>query len=232
MDRKKTILVAVLVNAGLLVVLFIASLSTREEIGGEIAGAPLSTMNGPLFSSDADKALQQEGIPSPTVHVPVSLNETPKISEQVIPEITHRLPLPSLESVSAPVVADARVRVVASHVVQVTVKKGDTLDKIAKAHHTTADEIIKINQLPGSFLKVGQVLKLPDQKATATVLQPKAAAEKSGLQGPEYYIVKVGDNPWGIAMKHHMKLDELLKLNQLNEEKARKLKPGDRLRTR
>ncbi|HSX13751.1 MAG TPA: LysM domain-containing protein [Chlamydiales bacterium] len=52
------------------------------------------------------------------------------------------------------------------------------------------------------------------------------------MQGPEYYIVKVGDNPWGIAMKHHMKLEELLKLNQLNEEKARKLKPGDRLRTR
>jgi LysM repeat protein len=48
--------------------------------------------------------------------------------------------------------------------------------------------------------------------------------------GPDYYTVKVGDNPWMIAMKHHLKLEELLKLNGLNEEKARKLKPGDRLR--
>jgi hypothetical protein len=29
-----------------------------------------------------------------------------------------------------------------------------------------------------------------------------------------------------------MKVDELLKLNHLNEEKARKIKPGDRLRVR
>ena len=51
-------------------------------------------------------------------------------------------------------------------------------------------------------------------------------------QGPEYYTMKVGDNPWAIAMKHHMKVEELLRLNGLNEERARKLKPGDRLRTR
>ncbi len=48
----------------------------------------------------------------------------------------------------------------------------------------------------------------------------------------EYYTVKVGDNPWSIAMKHHMKVEELLKLNGLNEENARKLKPGNRLRIR
>jgi LysM repeat protein len=44
--------------------------------------------------------------------------------------------------------------------------------------------------------------------------------------------MKVGENPWAIAIRHHMKLDELLRLNGLNEEKARKLKPGDRLRIR
>ncbi|HEY4254932.1 MAG TPA: LysM domain-containing protein, partial [Chlamydiales bacterium] len=49
-------------------------------------------------------------------------------------------------------------------------------------------------------------------------------------KGADYYIVKVGDNPWTIAMKHHLKVEELLKLNGLNEQRARKLKPGDRLR--
>jgi peptidoglycan DL-endopeptidase LytF len=115
--------------------------------------------------------------------------------------------------------------------VEVSVKKGDTLDKIAKANNTTADEIIKLNQLPGTFLKVGQILKIPEPKAVVAN-EPKLNLEKASNVGPEYYVVKVGDNPWGIAMKHHIKLEELLKLNQLNEEKARKLKPGDRLRTR
>ncbi len=219
MDRKKTILIAVMVNAGLLVVLFIASLTSREEMKNEIVQATSSTINHPLFPNVADQALQQNA-PQSIVHVPIA----------VIPEITHKLPPPVAEQASLPVIAD--VKVIESKRVEVSVKKGDTLDKIAKANHTTADEIMKLNQLPGTFLKVGQVLRIPEPKAVAAA-EPKAIVEKPiAMQGPEYYIVKVGDNPWGIAMKHHMKLEELLKLNQLNEEKARKLKPGDRLRTR
>jgi LysM repeat protein len=117
--------------------------------------------------------------------------------------------------------------------VEVTVKKGDSLDKIARAHGTTVDEIIKTNRLPSSFLREGQVLKLPAQKIAAAPKPKPAAVEKPlSSSGPEYYTVKVGDNPWTIAMKHHMKVEELLKLNNLNEERARKLKPGDRLRIR
>ncbi len=68
--------------------------------------------------------------------------------------------------------------------------------------------------------------------APAAPAAPKAKpAEKKAFEGEsEYYTMKVGDNPWVIAMKHHMKVEELLRLNGLNEEKARKLKPGDRLR--
>lgn len=217
MDRKKTILIAVMVNAGLLVVLFIASLSSREEMKGEIVQAPPATVNHPLFPSVADQVLQTPQI----VPAPIA----------VIPEITHKLPSPVVEQ--APVPMPAVVKVIESKMIEVSVKKGDTLDKIAKANHTTADEIIKLNQLPGSFLKVGQVLKMPEPKMIAAVASKPATTEKqASTTGPEYYIVKVGDNPWGIAMKHHIKLEELLKLNQLNEEKARKLKPGDRLRTR
>jgi LysM repeat protein len=112
------------------------------------------------------------------------------------------------------------------------VKKGDSLDKIAKAHHTTVDEIIKLNQLPSSFLRVGQQLKVPAERTLAAAPKPKPPAPAKEEGAAEYYTVKVGDNPWTIAMKHHMKVEDLLRLNALNEEKARKLKPGDRLRTR
>ena len=93
------------------------------------------------------------------------------------------------------------------------------------------DEILRLNQLSGNILRVGQVLKIPDQRGAAPIAKQKPSIEKApGDLSPEYYTVKVGDNPWGIAMKHHIKVEELLKLNNLNEERARRLKPGDRLR--
>lgn len=109
---------------------------------------------------------------------------------------------------------------------EIKVKKGDNLEKLAKTYHTTVDQILKANHLPSSFLKVGQVLKIPTEKSLAK------SADKKNETGPEYYTMKVGENPWAIAMKYHMKVEELLRLNGLNEEKARKLKAGDRLRIR
>ncbi len=215
MDRKKTIFIAVFANAGLLVILFIASLANPLEMKHEIVQAQTHPESIPLFPNVADAALQS---PPPHQQIPLP-----------IPEITHKLPPPVVEEAPTPVIAD--VKVIESKMLEVTVKRGDTLDKIAKANHTTVDEIIKLNQLPGSFLKIGQVLKMPEPKETV-IVSAKPAIERPVTQGPEYYIVKAGDNPWGIAMKHHMKLEELLKLNHLNEERARKLKPGDRLRTR
>ena len=104
-----------------------------------------------------------------------------------------------------------------------------TSQKIAKAQKTTVDEIIKSNHLPSSFLRVGQVLKMPVERAQTQVAKGQAVENQPG---PDYYTVKVGDNPWTIAMKNHIKVDELLKMNALNDEKARKLKAGDRLRIR
>jgi hypothetical protein len=45
------------------------------------------------------------------------------------------------------------------------VKAGDTLGKIAKAHHTTSEKIKALNALKSTSLKVNQKLKLPAAKA-------------------------------------------------------------------
>jgi LysM repeat protein len=141
-------------------------------------------------------------------------------------------PLPPLVPEGLPPASPPPSTAIASAHAEVTVKRGDTLEKIARAHKTSVEEIIKLNHLPSSFLRIGQVLKLPTKGSSV----PKMATAQSRPRAPEagldYYTVKVGDNPWTIAMKHHLKVDELLKLNGLNEEKARKLKPGDRLRIR
>jgi len=225
MDRKKTILIAVMVNAGLLVVLFVAALSSQDEVGSqEIATAPFTAVNEPLFSGHVDQGVQ--GPPSQEVLLGTSaVQEESKASP-----VTHRLPPPEQEK--APKSTLVSRDPPKSSAVEITVKKGDSLAKIAKANNTTVDQIVKSNTLSGSFLKIGQVLKLPEQKSVASKPTSAPVFEEKGTSSPEYYTVKVGDNPWGIAVKHHMKMEELLKLNHLNEEKARKLKPGDHLRIR
>ena len=220
MDRKKTILIAVMVNAGLLVVLFIAALSSPEEgRSPEIATTKVTAMNGPLFSDKIETSVQGQGHPIQEISLPVF--EEPKH-----PPVIHRLPPPEEPKIA---VKSEDSKPVA---VEVTVKKGDSLAKIAKAHNTTVEEITKNNKLSGSFLKIGQVLKIPAKKSTLSKEAAIPVFQEKSEVAPEYYTVKAGDNPWGIAVKHHMKMEELLKINHLNEEKARKLKPGDRLRIR
>jgi LysM repeat protein len=218
-----------LINAGLLVILFVTALSSQEEIA--IAPTHEVSMHAfannpppPLFGDELDLTVHQPLKTANVTPLPQVLPETPRESP-----IVHALP-PIAPAVieAAPIVGKT---VVASKTLQIIVKKGDTLEKIAKAHTTTVDEIIKLNHLPSSFLRVGQTLQLPAEKIAAKPIL-KAAEKSAPQEGPDYYTVKVGDNPWTIAMKHRLKVDELLKLNALNEEKARKLKPGDRLRIR
>lgn len=228
MDRKKTILVAVFINAGLLAVLFIAALTTQEETlsSFEMSEAPLAKKELPLFSEPVDVSSLQIPVAATQTTPPLAPVEAPIPAPE---PIVHKLP--PLVPETPPLAAVAPLAKEPSFA-EIVVKKGDSLDKIAKANDTTVEAIIKANHLPSSFLKVGQVLKLPKEKGALRPSLPSLPVLKGGGGSPEYYTVKVGDNPWTIAMKHHMKVEELLKLNQLNEEKARKLKPGDRLRIR
>ncbi len=217
-----------MINVGLLAVILIAALTLQEE---EVSPATPLACEMPKFN-EAPITQELPVMPSlemtKPVEVPLAVVEEP---------LAHQLP-PLLnaegrtqnaersgEAPAAPIAAP-----VMAPVQEVVVKKGDNLEKIARAHRTTVDEIIKINHLPNSFLKVGQVLKIPAERSVAAATKP--AEKKPSQSGPEYYTMKVGDNPWAIAMKHHMKVEELLRLNGLNEERARKLKPGDRLRIR
>lgn len=281
MNRKNTILIAVLINAGLLAVLLIAALTTQEEtmpapaLIGDASSQFSKLEENPLFGDSMDLAMRKSSESTTESPIPIPLPDLIKSSEAIptaqlampnmsaaapaIKEdpIVHKIPSlaaesnPSLalQSPSVPAASPTLVNKAASAFSEVAVKKGDNLEKIAKNYHTTVDEIIKINQLPSSFLRIGQVLKIPAERnlaasgisaaplpkakavqTTQSVKSVEAKAPESAA--PEYYTVKVGDNPWTIAMKHHMKIEELLRLNGLNEEKARKLKPGDRLRTR
>jgi peptidoglycan DL-endopeptidase LytF len=128
---------------------------------------------------------------------------------------------------------------------EIKVKKGDTLEKIAKANHTTIDAIKKMNRLENERLSIGQALKIPvkegHQITTPTVSATAVVAEKKEkkpetvvkeAEEPVYYTIKSGDNPWKIAKQYNVNYEDIVRLNHLNEEKARNLKIGDRIRVK
>ena len=96
------------------------------------------------------------------------------------------------------------------------VTSGDSLWIIAKRYGTTTQKIQELNNLSGTNLHIGQVIKLPMRSNKATL--------KNGLKA---YEVKNGDSPFTIAKQNHMSLDRLLKINKLTA--GSKIYPGQQL---
>lgn len=217
MTKRQTILIAAMINAGLLMLLCIAALSSQDEPATELPSLAIQSHEEeviPFFSEP-----QAIG-PSEVVH---------SLPPLIMPQEAPVMVMPALPPPSAPI-AIAAAPTPAPSAQEVTVRAGDTLEKLARTHKISVDDLIKFNQLPSTFLRVGQVLRVPAGHVTAAAPSSKPAV--TAPVGTEYYVVKAGDSPWTIAMKHHMKVDELLRLNQLDEGKARKLKPGDRIKIR
>lgn len=216
MTRRDTILMAILVNAGLLLVLFATGMHAKKKEHAEPFPAPMLV----------------EVAPEPLLHAPLAYTPHEEI-EQVLnayPTLAETTPETSVVELPAERLAPPAPALPAPPVAlssgTVTVKKGDYLEKLAKAHGTTVNELVQINRLSSTQLKIGQVLKLPPGKKGEGMPQATASEREA------YYIVKAGDNPWMIASKNNVRLDELLRLNGLDENKAKSLKPGDRLRIR
>lgn len=81
-----------------------------------------------------------------------------------------------------------------------TVKKGDSLYKIANAYNTSVSVIQSLNNLTSNNLSIGQVLKLPATGSTG---------------GTQTYTVKSGDSLYSIARKFNTTVDLLKSKNNL-----------------
>lgn len=86
-----------------------------------------------------------------------------------------------------------------SDVVFYKVEPGDTLFKIADSFNTTVEEIVKLNNLPSTSIKVGQLLEIPGDNNNFTT-----------------YTVVAGDNLYQIAKKFNTTVDEIKRLNNLS----------------
>ena len=88
-----------------------------------------------------------------------------------------------------------------------------------------------INNMKDSRLRIGQILYLQENtRKKNPVVNANQTPIKQSTEA--YYVVKNGDSPWTIAIKNHIKVADLLRLNSLTEAKAKKIKAGDKLRIR
>ncbi|WP_348663206.1 lytic transglycosylase [Chlamydia vaughanii] len=237
MNRRDTIIIATLVNAVLVLVLFTTAkhadkknadvilpvLPTKlvEVVPTPIETSSLEKVEKPVVEIVPQKVSKEELASQFTEEKPVIVKtpQTPSVPQKTAQpsQITPTPPEPQ-------VVKEAQKEAYAT----VIVKKGDFLERIAKANHTTVSALMQINDLSSTQLKIGQVIKVPICDSQEETKNPKVKVSSAD----DFYTVQEGDSPWAIALRNGIRLDDLLKMNDLDEQKARRLRPGDQLRIR
>ncbi|GAB4184467.1 MAG: LysM peptidoglycan-binding domain-containing protein [Simkaniaceae bacterium] len=231
MTRKDTILIAVLINAGLLIIMFATAIKPNhlndQHKENPVSQHSVSEKNNISTKNEIDHILssytaveEKKDKEAETLLKKENAKEG-SFAQQKKPEANTEQNTAKSALVKNP--ADILPQ---SKYTSVIIKAGDALEKIAKVHNTSVKEIMEVNHLENTKLQIGQVLYIP---VAASIMQTSQEKPKESVK-EKFYIVRNGDNPWTIASKNRIKIEELLKLNDLDEEKARRLKPGDRLR--
>lgn len=109
-----------------------------------------------------------------------------------------------------------------------TVKKGDTLSKIAQRQGVKVAAIKSLNHLSSDTIRVGQKLFLPNASQTsAAVAKSTPKTHDIGFSG-DTYEVQSGDTLSGIASRLRCKVSDLMDLNGIDD--ARSLRAGQVLK--
>jgi peptidoglycan DL-endopeptidase LytF len=220
MSRRDMIIIAVLLNAAVLSFLFLTA--TRQ--GGDEDFQPIYEQ---VISLDFPEESSKEAKPGV---IELEAGPRDEVDQAIKPYLTgQESPLPPIETFRDQSVQETKVD--PKEFTEVTVKRGDVLEKIARVNGTTVKELKRFNNLSNDKISIGQVLKIPKAGATAAVVTP-AAQPVEAPSTAQYYVVKAGDNPWKIARLNKVKVEDLLTLNGLTEESARNLKVGDKIRVR
>ena len=109
------------------------------------------------------------------------------------------------------------------------VKSGDSLWKIAKAHNVSVTSLKQANSLTSDALKVNQKLMIPAATATTATTPMQAGISTASYDtwqpgthtenGQTFHIVNINESPAAIAKQYGVKVDELMKANNISDIK-------------
>lgn len=216
MTRRDTIISAALINAGLLVILFVCALGVDETIDSKAAQASFVPTIQTIPEVQPTEQLVQE----------ISLVASATDSREVIIQKGDRLDLLAKQyGVTPEAIVEANrlssTQLVVGQKLQIPHPRGAF---IADAQPVVMSE-------PLSPVEPAPIKSTPPAKPARS--KALASAKNSSTDpSAQYHYVQKGESPWHIAKKYGISVDKLMKLNHLDEATARRLREGDRLRVR
>ncbi|MCO7174853.1 LysM peptidoglycan-binding domain-containing protein [Sporolactobacillus kofuensis] len=129
------------------------------------------------------------------------INPTPTVSE-----LSYQPPTKSKSSTSK-----------STTKITYTVKRGDSLSKIANNYHTTITKLKSLNKLSSNMIRVGEKLTISSfSTSTPKKLSVKPVLKKSVSKTSTKHTVKSGESLWEIATLHGTSINKLMKKNNLS----------------
>ena len=160
--------------------------------------------------------------------VPVSVIKTANRLDSDMIRVGQKLRLPRDEQLLVdPLYASAAAELqrlqsglIASDLLKHTVRSGESLSVIAKRYRVSVRELQTWNHISNPHrLRVGQQL---------TVFQSPAPAPAIQRSGTVQHTVQTGDSLWSIARRYRVKLDDLMRWNDL--ESSSVIRPGQSIK--
>lgn len=106
-----------------------------------------------------------------------------------------------------------------------TVRRGDSLARIASRHGTTVDALRHHNALRSNTIQPGQNLVIPGRQSATSASRVAAAVDQAAERS---HTVRRGESLWTIATRHGVSVSQLAGLNGLSDRHT--LQPGQTLR--